>query len=159
LPGADHPDVQAANITVGSLAANCGPGLGSFQSCSGNLGSSSGTVVNGILPFTLGQVFAFHQDLNLQANSTRAGVFESGVGNNGFTFTLLDANGTPVLIYAVPEPSTLALLSCGFSCLLLICRARMSNINFAIRRTQCGRRADITDRGRPSTLLPNCHLS
>ncbi len=80
--------------------------------CTGALGALNGT--NGqLLPFTLGQAFLFTDDISLSAIGYQRNidtVSESGTGSLNFSFILTEANGTPVQVFAAPEPSTFALL-------------------------------------------------
>jgi hypothetical protein len=124
---ADPPDVDNASLGVGSLQATCGGGrLSGIPFCTGNLGPSNGNVPSATQPFTLGQVFMFSEGLNIQSNSTAFGNVESGDSEVIFNFQILDANGVPVQIFAVPEPASLVLLTCGAAVLLMFSRKRRS---------------------------------
>ena len=113
---------NVANISIGSLSANCsGVFSGPPAVCVGNLGPHNGnTIGTQILPFTLGQQFIFHEDIDQSAsNSGGASSGHSAMGSVDFGFTLLEANGTPVQIQAVPEHDSIVLLALGLIALFL----------------------------------------
>lgn len=104
-----------ADINVGPLHTTCtavGPSPPGAN-CTGDFAPFNG-MANQRLPFTLGQVFLFSDDITLFGiGSSRDFLFDgppTAVGSLSFSFSLLEADGTPVQMYAVPEPGPRALL-------------------------------------------------
>ena len=112
MSGTNGPlDTTGTGVNVGSLSAMCFSG---FQVCTGNL--APGVLIT--VPFTLGEKFAFSEELHFDAESFSDGItpptIANGTGSLDFSFILLEADRkTPVQVYALPEPSTLPLLFLG----------------------------------------------
>lgn len=117
----------ASAVSVGSLFESCTQFAPSFATCTGTFGLDRGSG-SGILPFTLGQTFAFQETVNGNTAKGSGSTPHFGSGEAGFRFTLLEADGlTPVtIVAAVPEPETLWLLGSGLALLVPICFNRIT---------------------------------
>jgi hypothetical protein len=124
---AEIPPTQQVNIAVGALQTSCKL---SFEStaCTGNLGPSNGYSPMTVQPFTLGQHFSFSESLEILATSPSASSDNnsSGAPSVDFSFSFLESDGkTPVEIFLVPEPGTLALIITG---LVVVCSFRKKGV-------------------------------
>lgn len=69
----------------------------------------------------LGQMFGFSEALNIQAFSENpSGNIETGGSSVIFNFSILDANGTSVPIFAAPEPNAGLLWLVGFGIIIAL---------------------------------------
>lgn len=115
--GLGAPSTASADVNIGSLGTTCtgiGGALPSSANCSGALGAINGGGPFQKFAFTLGQAFILSEDVSLSAflNSNDLSIDGNSSGNGSLSvdFSFTDANAVPVQVYAVPEPSSLAML-------------------------------------------------
>lgn len=132
--GLGGPSVGTADVAIGSLNTACtaiGGALPASADCSGALGAINGTGPPQKFAFTLGQTFLFSEDISLfgSLNSNDLSIDGNSSANGSLlvSFSFVDANGAPVEVYAVPEPSSLAMLLIAGSILAGIRLVRRRN--------------------------------
>ncbi len=90
-----------STISLGSLTQQCSENTPAAPTCAGAFDLPLGNGA-GVVPFTLGQSFAFSQSVSAEASGGDS-IPHFGQGPVSFSFTLLEADGiTPVQVYAAP---------------------------------------------------------